>query len=360
MLKRNKIRLGTIAVIVTTATLLGTYAANADPTAGTFPVLAGVGSDTIQDVMNGLATNIPAIGSNDATAAVGASNTTTIQTRAGGAFFTRPNGSGAGVNALSASIDGSGYGVGSVVISNDVDFARSSSGPSVAGTNLTFIPFAQDAVTFAVNEASAFPRDIPLGTSADPSTKLTLYNIYRCTATSYADADGNSVTIRPLLPQSGSGTRKFWESTLGLTDSTLASCVTDINNTVEEHNGTYLTGAGDIMPFSIAQFIAQGNHGVLPSNVTERRGGATLGSINGVAPFVISGTSITQNPSFGVKRLVYNVVQTSRLTSDANISATFLGTSSAVCADSAIIKEYGFATIGAQCGSTTVTGGLTQ
>lgn len=362
MMKRNKVRLGAIAVVVASATVFGAYAANADPAAGTFPTLAGVGSDTIQDVMNGMATTIPAIGSYDAVAPTGSSNTTTIQTRSGGTAFTRPNGSGSGINALSASIDNSGYGAGSLVISNQVDFARSSSGPSTAhpGTDLTFIPFAQDAVTFAVNEASAFPRDIPLGTSADATTKFTLYNIYHCTATNYSDADGNTVTIRPLLPQQGSGTRKFWESTLGLVDATLPACVTDLNNTVEEHNGTFLTGAGDIVPFSISQFIAQGNHAALPSTVTERRGGAALGAINGVAPYLVANGTITQNSSFGVKRFVYNVVQTSRLTSDTNINATFVGTGSAVCSAGAMIKKYGFATIGSQCGSTTATSGLYQ
>jgi hypothetical protein len=357
MLKKTKARLGVFAAAVAALSLVGAYAANADPTPGSFKTLSGVGSDTIQDVMNGMATAIPSIGSYDATPPTGTA--TTIQTKAGGASYTRPNGSGAGLNALSASIDGSGFGTGSVVITNQVDFARSSSGPSIAGSALTFIPFAQDAVTYAVNEASAFPRDIPLGSAADPSSKFSLYNIYRCNVTSYTDADGNSVTIRPLLPQSGSGTRKFWESTLGLNDAALASCVTDLNNSVEEHNGTYLTGAGDIAPFSIAQFIAQGNHAALPSTVVERRGGAVLGAINGVNPFVLSGTNITQNPSFVVKRLVYNVVQSSRLT-DSAIASAFVGTSSAVCTNTAIIKEYGFATIGGQCGSTTTTGGLTQ
>jgi len=369
MLRKNKVRLGAIVLAVASATVLGAVTANADPTAGTFPVLAGVGSDTIQDVMNGMSSAIPAIGSYDATAPVGAANQTTITTRSGGVAFTRPNGSGAGQNALSASIDGTAFN--GVVITGDVDFARSSSGPSSSfpGSQLTFIPFAKDAVSYAVNEASDFPRNIPEGSAAAAAanpTTLTLWNIYHCTATSYTDSNTNSVTIIPLLPQSGSGTRKFWDTTFGLTEGSLPSCVTDLNGTVEEHNGSALTGPGDIMPFSISQYIAQGNWQTLPSTVQERRYAAALGSVDGISPYIISGAgtvaspfSLVQNPSFEINRLVYNVVATSRL-SDANIAATFVGTSSAVCTHTAIIKEYGFATIGNTCGTTNLTQGLTQ
>lgn len=370
MLRKNKVRLGAVVVAVASATLLGSFTANADPTAGSFPALAGVGSDTIQDVMNGMATAIPAIGSYDATAPVGAANTTTITTRSGGTAFTRPNGSGAGQNALSASIDGSAFN--GVVITGSVDFARSSSGPDTTGhpgTQLTFIPFAKDAVSYAVNEASDFPRSIPQGSAAaaaaNPSA-LTLWNIYHCTATSYTDSNSNSVTIIPLLPQSGSGTRKFWDSTFSLNENSLPSCVTDLNGTVEEHNGAALTGPGDIMPFSISQYIAQGNWQGLPSTVQERRHAAALGSVDGIAPYILSGAgtvaspyALVQNPGFGINRLVYNVVATSRL-SETAIHNTFVGTTSAVCSNGAIIKEYGFATIGSACGSTTATQGLTQ
>jgi hypothetical protein len=370
MLRKNKVRLGVVAVAVASATLLGGLAANADPASGNYPVLAGVGSDTIQDAMNGMATVIPTIGSYDATAPASDTNTTTITTRSGGPAFTRPNGSGAGINALSASIDGSAFN--GTVITGQVDFARSSSGPSSSfpGTNLTYIPFAKDAVSYAVNEASDFPRDIPEGSAAAAAsnpTALTLWNIYHCTATSYTDSNANSVTIIPLLPQSGSGTRKFWDSTFGLTEGSLPSCVTDLNGSVEEHNGSALTGPGDIMPFSISQFIAQGNWQSLPSVVQERRYAAQLGAVDGIKPYILSGAgttaspySLVQNPAFEINRLVYNVVATSRLTSDTNIHNDFVGTTSAVCSATNIIKEYGFATIGAACGGTSITGGLTQ
>lgn len=358
MLKKTKVRLGALVAAVAVITVFGGVAAQADPSAGTYKTLSGVGSDTIQDVENGLATAIPAIGSYDATGSA------TIQTKSSGPSFQRPNGSGAGQNALSASLDGSlfstGVGTATESISNQVDYARSSSGPSTSlpGTDLTFIPFALDAVTYAVNAASDFPRDIPLGTAAQMTQTpkpFTLRNIYNCLVTHYTDGDGNSILIRPLLPQQGSGTRKFWLQTLGITDgASLPGCVTDLSNSVEEHNGTFLTGPGDIAPFSVAQWIAQGNWSALPAPVTERRGDVVLGSIGGVKPFTIGvGTGAVLNTSFPVTRNVYNVVGTSRL-SDPTIAATFVGTGSAFCTNTAIIKEYGFGTLGSLCGNTTL------
>ena len=67
MLKKSKLRLGAVAVAVCTSTLFGAISASADPAAGTFKALSGVGSDTTQDLVAGLASAIPAIGSYDAT-----------------------------------------------------------------------------------------------------------------------------------------------------------------------------------------------------------------------------------------------------------------------------------------------------
>jgi hypothetical protein len=329
-----------------------------------FAPLVGVGSDTTQDVVNGVATVVTNIGSYDATGSA------TIQTRSGGATFTRPNGSTAGVQALSASVNNTGTrtfpATGGISITGQVDFARSSSAPSSSfvGTDLTFIPFARDAVTYAVSTASDFPRDIALGSAAQDSISpapFTLRNIYRGTVTSYSDADFNSVTIRPIIPQSGSGTRSFWLSALGLTETTiLGTPTTSISNTAQEHNGTYILNAGDIAPFSIAQYIAQGNHGSLPAAapVTERRGNIDLGSIDTVKPILFTaGGGVELNTSFPVNRLVFNVVQTSRLSGtsaeDLLLQSTFKGSTSAVCAATAQIKQYGFGTIGSLCGNTT-------
>ena len=362
MLKKTTLRLGVVAATAVVALALGAAApAYADPSG--FKDLVGVGSDTTENLVNGLGTVVTNIGSYDAT------GTATIQTRSGGAFFARPKGSGNGQKALSASINQSGTrtwpATGGVNITGQVDFARSSSGISSAlvGTDLTFIPFAKDTVSYAVSAASDFPRDIAMGSSAQDALSpapFTLRNIYRGTVTSYVDNALSSVTIRPLLPQTGSGTRTFWIAALGMTDTTIAAggVATDLGNTVEEHDGTFVTMPGDLVPFSVSQFIQQGNHAALPTTVVERRGTVALGNIDGFTPYVPkAGGGVQVNAGFPINRLVYNVVSTPRLTgasaADLALQAAFAGSTSSVCRATATITQYGFSPIGALCGNTT-------
>jgi hypothetical protein len=361
MLKKKKLRLGVVAVAAAATLAFGAAApAYADPIG--FKPLNGAGSDTTQDVLGGVASVVTSIGSYDATGSA------TIKTTTAGPTFNRPNGSTSGVQALSASINNTGTRTfpasGGVSITGQIDFARSSSAPSSSfvGTDLTFIPFARDAVTYAVSQASDFPRDIALGSSsqdAQTPAPFTLRNIYRGTVTSYTDGDFNPVTIRPIIPQAGSGTRSFWLGALGLTEATIVGTpTTDIGNTAQEHNGTYIRNAGDIAPFSIAQYIAQGNYGSLPTSVTERRGNVELGNVDTVKPILLTpGGGVELNTAFPINRLVFNVVQSSRLTgtsaADTLLKNTFAGSTSSVCAASAQIKQYGFGTIGSLCGNTT-------
>lgn len=360
MQSKTKLRLGVVAASAIAMLAFGAVApATADPIG--FKPLNGVGSDTTQDVVGGVATVVSAIGSYDATGSA------TIQTTSAGPTFNRPNGSTSGVQALSASVNNTGTrtfpATGGVSITGQVDFARSSSAPSgsFVGTDLTFIPFARDAVTYAVSAASDFPRDIALGNAGQDSASpapFTLRNIYRGTVTSYVDGDFNSVTIRPIIPQAGSGTRSFWLSALGLTEASIVGTpTTDLGNTAQEHNGTYVKNAGDIAPFSIAQYIAQGNHGSLPTTVAERRGNIDLGNVDTVKPLLLTaGGGVELNTAFPINRLVFNVVQTTRLSgtssADTLLKSTFAGSTSSVCAATAQIKQYGFGTIGSLCGNT--------
>lgn len=345
-----KLRLGAVAAL-TAALAFGAVApAFADPSTG--KPLSGTGSDTTQDVMSGVATVVTSIGSYDATG----SSTITVN----GTTFSRPVGSSAGVRALSSSIRGIAY-AGTVLPVGTLQFARSSSLGSQTGTELTYIPFARDAVTIAMSASSDFPKDVSMGASGQPTNLFTLRNIYLGTVTSFIDSQGNTVTIRPLLPQQNSGTRNFWVSALGTTESALATGgkATDLGNTVVEHDGSYLTTDGDIVPFSVGQYIAQGNYRTLPTTVVERRGNIVLGSIDTLKPIVYNGTRVATNPDFGVSRLVYNVVETRALTTstpsatDTAIRNAFVGTSSQVCQATTQIQQYGFATIGNACGSTT-------
>jgi len=357
MQKNTKLRFGVVAAFAAAALAIGTAApAYADPTGP--KDLNGTGSDTTQDVMSGVASVVTNIGNWDA---VPAGSNITVD----GVTFARPIGSTAGIRALSSSVRGIAY-VGTVLPVGTLEFARASALRSETGTQLTYIPFARDAVTIAFNQSSDFPKDVALGTAGQATNLFTLRNIYLGTVTSFIDGAGNSVPIRPILPQQNSGTRTYWVSVLGTTEAALTAGgrATDLGNTVQEHDGSFLTRDGDIVPFSVAQWLAQSNHRTTAPLAIERRGQAILGSIDTVKPVIYDGALITTNPDFLPSRLVYNVVETRALTSsptvgqDAAIRTAFVGPTSTICAASAQIKAYGFATIGNQCGQTTAQRGF--
>ncbi|MCG2797653.1 MAG: hypothetical protein L6367_03840 [Cellulomonas sp.] len=340
------------------ALVLSAGPASADPPATTYPTLAGTGSDTTQFVLDGLSAAIlvngnRVIGSYDALDPATSQPGGLIQTTAGGVQFNRPNGSGAGAKALTASINPTGtYTQGQTVngvttqvsIDDQLDFARSSSGPSVAGSDLTFIPFARDAVGYAYAN---------VGTASVPSNLTTadLQNIYKGILTSYTGADNLTHSYVPRLPQANSGTRAFFLKALGLTESQ----VSWISNLVQENDGSEIDAVGEIVPFSVASWIAQDNL-VVANTIRTTPGGSNpvaLGSIGGVAPIV----NDVLNTSFPYTRLVYNVVETSRLSATDDESVllqdVFAGPTSAVCDQAGVITTYGFGTLGALCGNTT-------
>ncbi|MBC7594385.1 MAG: hypothetical protein H7288_10655 [Kineosporiaceae bacterium] len=350
MQKNTKLRLGVVATLAAAALAFGAASpASADPSSA--KDINGTGSDTTQDLLSGVASVVTNIGSYDAL------GTSTITVN--GVTFNRPVGSGAGVRALSSSVRGIAY-AGTTLPVGTLQFARSSALRTETGSQLTYIPFAQDAVTVASSASSDFPKDVSLGAVGQASTVFTLRNIYLGTVTSFVDSNLAAITIRPLLPQLNSGTRNFWVSALGTTEAALTAGgkATDLGNTVIEHDGSYLKTDGDIVPFSIAQFIAQGNYRALPTAVVERRGNITLSNIDGAKPIVYAGGLVQLNPDFPVNRLVYNVVETRALTtttpssSDTAVRAAFAGSGSSVCAATTQIKQYGFGTIGTQCGNT--------
>jgi hypothetical protein len=312
----------------------------ADPPAETYPALAGTGSDTTQYVLNGLAGVIPAIGSYDAIDPSTGLPGGAIQTREDGPSFARPNGSSNGIKALTGSVNGAPWQ--GTVITGQLDFARSSSSPSQPGSDLTFIPFALDAVSYAF---SAFG-------SASVPTYLTiaeLADIYTGDTTTYVDLNGVTRNYVPLLPQAGSGTRAFFLSSLGLTEGDVAWITSP---TVQENDGSEIDAIGEIVPFSVASWIAQFN-GVVPQTILESD--VNLGALDdefGVTPPIDGGVL---NPDFPFTRLVFNVVETARLAgispADVLLQNTFMGSSSSVCQAAATITEYGFATI-PNCGDT--------
>lgn len=307
---------------------LAVGSANADPTGTpTFRVLAGVGSDTTQGVLNGLSnvvvdgTGTKLLGSYDA---VGSAQITTKDPATSPACtINRPANSGDGVTALvNSQTAGNGC----------LQFARSSANnsSSFTGANLTYIPFAVDAVTYAVR--SDGPLSLRLTTAQ-------LTQVYNCQVPAYA----------PLLPNFGSGTRKFFLQQLGFTDSSTFTtspghtCIQQVDATgagIEENTGTALTAPNQIIPYSIAQYLSQ-----TAQVVADVRGKAVLGNLNGIAPGQL-------NTDSSFTRSVYNVVPTGQL-GNAPYSTVFVGPTSQICQNTATIKAYGFG-VSANCGDTSL------
>ncbi|WP_051366783.1 substrate-binding domain-containing protein [Hamadaea tsunoensis] len=316
-----------LALGVCLAAVFAAGPAQADPSgAPTYRQLAGVGSDTTQGVMNAIANSVTiggtkVLGSYDAT---GSATITTKDpaTSPGCSGIARPNGSGAGRNALLASLQPGSATAGCIQFSRSSSLNVATSSPS-----LTYIPFATDAVTFAITSSSSVPRSLTL---AD------LTAIYKCQIPG----------ITPILPQAGSGTRSFWETTVGIADSDVNNgvypCIVngkDANNQViEEHDGRVLNNSS-VVPISVAQWVAQAS-----GTLTDIRGRSVLGVINGTGPLLM-------NPNQAVTRSVYNVVPTSQVT-DPTINQVFVGSGSLVCQSGTIIQQYGFAPT-ATCGDTT-------
>ena len=341
--------------------LTGAGSAHADTNPGSTSTLAMVGSDTTQDVMEGLsgvikdAANAPLLSNYKATA-VGR----TITTRTGNAncTFTVAKNSGEGRDALSAALRSASFAGspavagGAVVTSPNmngcVDVARSSSGgnpttsPGVG--SMTYIPFGTDSVTYATQASSSVPHTL---------NKADLVAIYT--------ANTGACILEPLLPSAGSGTRSFWATALGLTDAFgvtngWGSCVKDVSASgtpIQEHDGRFLTNGNQLIPISTAQFIAQ-QAGV----IADIRGNASLGSIdfdgaggaNAISPVVLQQTFGTNT------RPVYNVVSTNAITTgnaafNQKVVDVFVGLTSKVCANSITIQQYGLAPL-ATCGDT--------
>ncbi len=308
----------------------GAGTAQADPSgAPAYRTLAGVGSDTTQGVMNAIS-NAALLGGQKVLGSYDATGSATINTKAAALCqgLNRPNGSGAGRTALLTEL-GKNNGC--------LDFSRSSSlDLTNAATGLTYVPFAVDGVTYAVSAGSTLPMDL---STAD------LHAIYICDP-GYVGAAPYS--IHPLLPQAGSGTRKFWETVVGITEADVAAkkypCISDTKGgkPIEEHDGRVLDTTS-LVPFSIAQYIAQAS-----TTLADIRGTAQLGNINGVP-------SLLLNTGAAATRDVYNVIPTSKI-GTSPWSDAFVGANSLVCQQQAIIKQYGFG-VHTSCGDTTKTTG---
>jgi hypothetical protein len=147
----------------------------------------------------------------------------TIALRAGLKPVQRPNGSGGGYKAFVA--DGA---------THNIDFTRSSS-PQVKGSTAAYdsIQLGTDALAMLVSSTT----NAPVG----GVTATQLKAIYACTTTDWATVGGTAGTIAPILPQVGSGTRASFLGAIGLTDTTVGSCVTN----AEENDPEAIDASGN-------------------------------------------------------------------------------------------------------------------
>jgi len=278
----------------------------ADPVSNSYVL---VGSDTLQDSANALTNGSSVTGSSVRVVANGSSlgnfdafGSANIQTKPGGPFFYRPAGSGDGRNALISSITGAAWH--GTVITGQVDIARSSSGPGSnanSAGDLAYVPYGRDAVAYAY-----------YGPAADLGNLTTaqLKAIYE----SNTDVTIGGTVVKPLIPQSSSGTRSFFLGAIGVTTlgSTVSSSYNGVTNTLPENNATVLTEVGQIVPFSAASWVAQAN-GAAPSSLTAN---AAMGSPDGVAPFTTSGTTLVPSSTFyatAFGRDTYVIVEFARI-----------------------------------------------
>jgi phosphate transport system substrate-binding protein len=382
--RRAKLRglalLGTATLSLTAVSLTSAGPALADPTT----TYVAVGSDTTQNVLDGIANasfGNALVGSwdsvNPVTQTIG-EIITPAKISSGGTqtncSFTRPNGSGQGLIALRESINPSTTaGPPNLGVEQGcVDIGRSSSAPPAANLNpagqLVWVPFALDGVATATGGTTNI-------TTADMFTFADLQTLYaNCGTVTEGGVTYNPGTattgqqqIDLYIPQSGSGTRNFWASTLGFSNTSPPACVHDhivpgvpnAGAVVEEHDGTaYQSDPNGFGPFSIAQWIAQRNGVQL-----DRRHGAVLHNINAVSPFSNGNPATgTLNTNYPITREVFNIVAYDRVvnTGDGNfdpvLSGLLAGTTSRLCSQSFTIRNFGFATLSAStpdlCGST--------
>ena len=361
----------------------------ADPVSvNKYAELVGLGSDTTMDVMDGISLALGNVSVDDTRlklASYKAIGSADVVVSADGIAIPRANGSGAGRDALRIAIGQ--INSGSVAIAPDdlgkartavspttaqlagkFHYARSSSGPSGAVANgvVTYVPFAQDNMTYATAplNITKIPSDIPLGTLA-VTDNVSLINIYRgnitqviedeatgafikLAAPSYTPAAGEvSNTIRAYIPQAGSGTRSFWIGQVKISETEItnqsvpAKDVTPTGLSVQEHDGTAVaTDPYALVGFSISQWVAQTN-GVAP----KRTAGAILRSMGGLEATVVTDNVYATAPTWSaIKRAVYNIVPTALINADEENAYTraFRGTNSLVCQSQTVIQKFGY------------------
>ncbi|MGW3073702.1 MULTISPECIES: PstS family phosphate ABC transporter substrate-binding protein [unclassified Kitasatospora] len=348
-MRKTAAKLLTVAALATSVATVAGGTAVADPAAGVTPRaidFVGVGSDTTQALLNQLATDYNASLTSSTAPRVyswDAIPTGTITTKTGATAITRPNGSGAGINALNANTNAT------------VDFARSSRGPVATDpTTDNFVALAKDAVAWAAKSGGNAPANL---------TTANLKDIYTCTVTKWNQINASlpNATIKPFLPQTGSGTRSFFLTAIngGVTALTPGACV---NSSVQENQGSdaLLNDVNAVVPYSVAHYIGQVYFG--KGSGADVQGPLTIRNIDGVVGGPVDTTNKVINSNYAdtlYGRVVYNVfrkddwapaVDTTRA---ATLRGIF-GDGGWFCTNgTADIKSFGFLPLDFGCGSVT-------
>ncbi len=392
---RSLVAAGAVAA---TATALAVAPAMADPINSHYkPVepaaydIVGVGSESITYVMDQLTYNYnltvktpspsnPNIYTWDATPPNNPlDETQMIATKAGCPKATRPDGSSAGIKALSDTGTVSYKGV----TYECVDFARSSrprssSDPALGPGGDAFVTLANDAVTYATTANTNAPDNL---------TEKQLAEIYSCSipaangdpAGSWGALLGSAAKkgsakqiIDPIAPQAGSGTLSFWmETALGLSNDDQPTCSSQYKNSQtdptavpEENEGiskAFLLSNGKpnpnvMYPFSIGSYVSQAYHSPVCGKSAkadqnhfgcDETGVLFLNGIAGTPPTLKSGTVQVTNPKFDptFDRVLYDVVRYNTKASPIPAYlAKFFGPKGVFCssADRAVLRDYGF------------------
>lgn len=365
--KTLKVKLAKVAMASALASLgaatviAGGTIAGADPKLSEDPVI-GMGSDTTQDVLDAFTGEVNGrqfipLRTSEATGhqqlaswrAVNEDGATCVEP-AGGILVDRPNGSGNGRRALTAAWFGGGWGrtdVGCTPtydnMSGLIDFARSSSGKNEESGDLTYVPFARDALQFAYSAPDA-------ASAVSTLTTAQIQGLHTTSGAAYTAPNGTRVIACRI--QDGSGTYETWAGFMGLGDGTGSNKTTLVNATAEcatefdvaqtaidgiqEHDPNGLEDVCDriraqtgkantqcIIGYSAANFVAQYN-GVgsrsLPVQPTASTGGQfNLGvnsdlTVGANAPaYVLNGGTAEPNDLYYVGtwgRDVFNVIPT--------------------------------------------------
>lgn len=335
------------AAIMALSLIAGPAAAAPSPSVTDYGQLAGVGDDRTQDVMTALGAVIGGGGVIDSWAARGSETVTTKDPlQYGGCLdIARPSDGGEGRTALLAS-EGVGPWQGRD-ITGCVDFARASRFDySMPNGRLVYVPFGVDAVSYAVDRGAVVNLGFPASLS-----RVQLEAIYKCVITHI-----NGVKVTPLLPRTGSDLRTYWLGRVDILEDELPSypCIEQRNDTIDDSDGRVLgwdfaAGTADIVPFSVAQYVAQTNAGETHDNVTieieDRLGNAMVGSVNGVPATTGSVADPVLNMDFPLVHDVYNVVSAYDITGvspNPFVVHGFIGPTSAVCRERNVIEAYGF------------------